>query len=298
MSIIQCIACGNPVESTGENIVDYYCSMETFSVITCSHCGLRITEPKPPVDKLTDYYAPEKYISHNDGKGGLFLSVYQFIQRYNLKLKLRGISTYRAQKGTLLDIGCGNGAALSFFIRHGWHGIGVEPAPVARRLSILSGLEVYGEEFLSEATDSSFDLITMWHVLEHVYDVPERLRQVLRLVKSNGLVVVAVPNPDSYDAKHYGPYWAAWDVPRHLYHFSKKSFELLVTKTGFEIAAIQPMWFDSYYVALTSEKYKNSGYFGIIVALWIGFWSNLISGRNKQGTSSLIYYLKPVGLNG
>lgn len=293
MSKIQCIACGNPVDSIGVKIIDYYCSKESFSIITCNHCGLRFTEPKPPVDKLPDYYASEKYISHSDGRGGGFLKVYQLIQRFNLKMKLRGIYANGAKKGVLLDIGCGNGAALKFFTRMGWKGVGVEPASGARRLSILSGLEVYGENFLSEATGSSFDLITMWHVLEHVYDVPERLLQVKRLVKDDGLVVVAVPNPDSYDAIHYGPYWAAWDVPRHLYHFSKKSFELLITKAGFEIADIQPMWFDSYYVALKSEKYKKSGWFGFFIALWIGFWSNLISGRNKQGTSSLIYYLKP-----
>ncbi|PKP21081.1 MAG: methyltransferase, partial [Bacteroidetes bacterium HGW-Bacteroidetes-22] len=187
----------------------------------------------------------------------------------------------------------GNGAALRYFNRKGWRGKGVEPASEARRHAISSGLEVFEENFLDEASGASFDLITMWHVLEHVYDVPERLKQIRRLVKSDGLVVVALPNPGSYDALHYGAYWAAWDVPRHLYHFSQKSVELLAMKAGFEVTAIRPMWFDAFYVALTSEKYKKSGYFGIISALLIGFWSNFVSGRGKQGTSSLIYYLRP-----
>jgi len=294
MSNIECVACGKPMSTDGMVVRDYYQSGNDFLIVSCLNCGLKVTEPKPPIHELSAYYATEKYVSHHTGKGGFFLFLYQMVQKWNLRMKIRGIDAQGKHTGDLLDIGCGNGAALKYFNLHGWNGVGVEPAEGARTLAQASGLQVFEEHFLDQAMPGSYDLITMWHVLEHVYDVPQRLQQIRRLIKPNGLLVMALPNPESWDAQFYGNHWAAWDVPRHLTHFSKKSVMLLAKNAQFEIVQVSPMWFDSFYIALTSEQNRGSGFAGLGRAVFVGLWSNLVSGRHKRGTSSRIYYLRPL----
>lgn len=294
MSNIQCFACGNAMGSESMVVKDYYHSRKDFELVSCPNCGLKVTQPKPPLEELPGYYATEKYVSHHKGEGGLFLFLYQLVQKWNLRLKRRGIASQGLRTGDLLDIGCGNGAALKYFNLNGWNGVGVEPADDARELANETGLRVFTEQFLESANSGSFDLITLWHVLEHVYDVPERLTQIRRLIKPSGLVVIALPNPAAWDASFYGKWWAAWDVPRHLSHFSKKSVVVLARNAQFEVVRVSPMWFDSFYIALTSEQNRRSGVLGIGRALAVGLWSNMVSAVRDRGTSSLVYYLRPL----
>lgn len=289
----QCIACGHDLSDQGMPVKDFYSSGEEFRIVTCPECGFSYTEPKPLRDDLPSYYSVEKYISHHSGSGGPFLKLYQMVQGFNLHLKRKGLAKRGKHGGRMLDIGCGNGAALQYFVEKGWTGIGVEPASAARQAASLRGLQVYEEAFLQDPGDRKFDVVTMWHVLEHVYDVPERLDQVRSLLTSDGLLVVAVPNPLSFDARFYRNFWAAWDVPRHLYHFTPKSISLLAGEAGFELVSTGSMWFDSFYVAITSEKYKKSGPWGLIRAGVVGLFSNLASGCKGRGTSSIIYYFRP-----
>lgn len=285
----QCFLCNHPLDNRGLQVRDHYASGELFVVNQCSYCGLCHTYPKPALSDLPGYYKTETYISHTSAKTGVFNKLYRLFQQMNLRLKLHGIRQKGLWTGRLLDIGCGNGAALSYFIKRGWNGVGVEPAPGARDFAIQLGLTVYDEQFLDELPSNSFDLVTLWHVLEHVPDVPGRMKQIRRLIKPDGLLVIALPNPDSFDAGFYKSYWAAWDVPRHLTHFSKRHIEELARQYGFVLVDIKPMWFDSFYVSLTSEKYKGSGFLGIVRALVVGLISNLA----VKNTSSLTYYLRP-----
>ncbi|MDD2962812.1 MAG: class I SAM-dependent methyltransferase [Bacteroidales bacterium] len=289
----QCFLCGDKLNECGKEVVDHYATNESFSIVECSGCGMNYTVPRPSERNLPEYYLESKYVSHTSQGRGLFNSLYRFFQFINLQLKLRGIRREGFRTGKMLDIGCGNGSALDFFIKKGWSGVGVEPASLARDYALSRGLIVYPESYLNEALNRDFDLITMWHVLEHVYDIPERMTQIKKLLKPDGLLVLALPNRNSFDAKYYGTYWAAYDVPRHLYHFSKKDIEALADVFEFDLVRVEPMWFDSFYVSLASENYRKSGFLGKIRSLFVGLRSNF----NSSNTSSLIYYLRPKNPN-
>jgi len=132
----------------------------------------------------------------------------------------------------------------------------------------------------------------MWHVLEHVHALKPYLNQCLKSLKQNGRLIIAVPNYTSFDAKYYKKYWAAYDLPRHLYHFSPTSMATLLSEIGFEIVTIKPMWYDSFYVSLLSEKYKKSGKLGLMLAIIIGGISNFITLFDASKASSIIYEIK------
>jgi len=194
-------------------------------------------------------------------------------------------------KGEILDIGCATGQFLKYMSNNGWNTTGIEPDEKTRARAISEyGLQVFPEEQLNNLKKASFDVITMWHVLEHVSDLNGRMIQLKNLLKPEGTLIVAVPNCESYDAEKYKEFWAGYDLPRHLYHFTKSDIKLLVEKFGFTIVNILPMKFDAFYVSLLSEKYKY-GKMRWLPAIWNGFWSNLKSGQNK-GHSSLIYVIK------
>jgi len=195
------------------------------------------------------------------------------------------------QKGTILDIGCATGQFLHFMADHGWKTTGIEPDEKTRNRAISEyGLQVFPEDKLNNMDKASVDVITMWHVLEHVSDLEGRMMQLRKLLKPQGILIIAVPNCEANDAKKYGAFWAGYDLPRHLYHFTKSDIKMLVENSGFSIMKILPMRFDAFYVSLLSEKYK-SGKMRWLPALWNGFWSNVKSGQ-KSGHSSLIYIIK------
>lgn len=239
---------------------------------------------------ISDYYQSENYISHTDGQRNWFEKIYQIVKQYTLKTKCHLINQF--QKNTLLkvlDIGCGTGDFLKLGTqKFGWNGVGVEPNSTARQKAKDKNLAV--EDNLSQLADKKFEVITLWHVLEHVRDLDEYFSFFQNHLTDDGLLVIAVPNYQSYDAKHYQQFWAAWDVPRHHWHFSKESIKLLAKDFGFECVKTQPMYFDSYYVSLLSEEYKT-GRKNILKAFAIGFWSNLTAKSSKE-YSSHIYLLK------
>jgi 2-polyprenyl-3-methyl-5-hydroxy-6-metoxy-1,4-benzoquinol methylase len=269
---------------------DYFLSGEKFEIVKCKGCGFRFTNPRPKAEDLGKYYESAEYISHSDSKKGIFAAVYQQVRKYTLGRKLALISKFQ-QKGEILDIGCATGQFLNYMSERGWKTTGIEPDEKTRARAISEyGLQVFPEEKLYSFTKASFDVITMWHVLEHVSDLNGRMEQLKNLLKPQGTLIIAVPNCDAYDAKKYGEFWAGYDLPRHLYHFTKSDINLLAEKFGLTIVNILPMKFDAFYVSLLSEKYK-SGKMRWMPALWNGFWSNLNSGQ-KNGHSSLIYVIK------
>lgn len=267
-------------------VKDFSVSKETFELQYDPEYDLFKTVPVPT--DLNKYYQSEDYISHTDAKRSLFERIYHLVKQYTLSQKERLILSYTKKKGNLLDIGAGTGDFLSFAKNKNWKVVGIEPSQKAKALAQKKGVSFV--ENTSDLSDNSFNVITMWHVLEHVEDLDKQLSELKRISKPGGIIVIAVPNFKSYDAEYYKEYWAAYDVPRHLWHFSKTAILKLFVEKEIQLLKIHPMYFDSFYVSLLSEKYKT-GKMNFIRAFLVGLFSNL-KGMSSKEFSSHIYVLK------
>jgi len=270
---------------------DHSVSGEEFELRYNKEFDMLSTHPVPEVSELNRYYESEDYISHTDSKKSIFDRVYQIVKNYTIgkKVELLKSSSYNDAQLKVLDIGCGTGDFLRACKKANFEIMGVEPNEKARDLS-EEKLKTDIFSTLSELGDQRFDFITMWHVLEHVPNLDEYVNCLKELLKENGSLIIAVPNFKSFDAIHYGQYWAAFDVPRHLSHFSKVSISKLFADVGLQVQKHVPMKFDSFYVSLLSEKYKR-GFVNPVNAFFVGFVSNLKAIRSGE-YSSLIYILK------
>lgn len=268
-------------------VKDYNVSQEVFSLYYNHAYDLLLTDPFPPKELLGRYYQSENYISHTDGKRNLFERLYQSVKKIALRKKVDLLFKQNNTVGTLLDFGCGTGDFLVEAKKRGWRTTGFEPSEKASQLASKKGIAMVSE--LSELPDHSFDVITLWHVLEHVSNLEEQIVALDRLLKPSGKLIIAVPNYKSYDAMYYKEHWAAFDVPRHLWHFSQKSVALIFSTFNFQVDELQPMLFDSFYVSLLSEEYKT-GKKNWIKAFLVGLRSN-VEARNSMEYSSLIYCL-------
>jgi 2-polyprenyl-3-methyl-5-hydroxy-6-metoxy-1,4-benzoquinol methylase len=269
-------------------VEDFTVSHEKFQLLYNAEYDILKTTPQPSLDKLGSYYESDDYISHTDSQRSLFEKIYQVVKTKNISDKVKTVTRANSGTGRLLDIGCGTGDFLSVAKSVGWQTVGFEPNDKARNLALSKGVELVAET--TDLPDASFDVITMWHVLEHVPDVEAQIKELRRLVKPGGTIVIAVPNFKSVDAKYYGKFWAAYDVPRHLWHFSKTAIKKLFEEQALFLEEVKPMTFDSYYVSLLSEKYKT-GKMNPIKAFWMGFKSNFAA-MNTQEYSSHIYIIK------
>jgi len=269
-------------------VIDHSVSKETFDLYYDQDLDLLITSPQPSPKDLGRYYESNDYISHTDSKRSLFEKAYHFVKGIALKNKLNLINSCSPTKGNLLDIGAGTGDFLLTAKQNGWKTIGVEPSQKAKGIAISKGITF--SESTQDLESKSFDVITMWHVLEHVPDLEIQIQELKRLVKPNGTIIIAVPNFKSYDANYYGKFWAAYDVPIHFWHFSKTAIQILFEKENIKLEKVLPMKFDSFYVSLLSEKYKN-GKMNYLKAFWIGLLSNW-KAKSSLESSSHIYVLK------
>lgn len=267
---------------------DYTVSGELFKLYKDEKYDMLVTVPKPSEDVLGKYYESEDYISHTDSKRTFFEKLYHIVKSYSLRKKVRLITELNNQPGILLDIGAGTGDFLMQAQKQKWDVIGVEPNDQAKEQAKKKGVLL--ETTTSNLSSNNFDVITMWHVLEHVPDLSAQIKELKRLLKPNGHLIIAVPNFKSYDAEYYNSHWAAYDVPRHLWHFSEKAIENLFQEEKIKLQKTLPLLFDSFYVSLLSEKYRN-GKMNFIKAFRLGFISNLKARRSKQ-YSSHIYVLK------
>lgn len=275
--------------------VDYTVSKDKFAIVQCSSCGFRFTNPRPEEAECGKYYQSEDYISHSDTRKGIINSLYHHARKFTLKKKLKLIaSVSKKQQGSLLDLGCGTGAFLSICKDNGWKVQGIEPSVEAREVAKKNhGLELNDVNTWEKFPDNSIDVVTAWHVLEHVYKLENEVQQVKRKLASDGTFVVALPNCSSADAQFYGPYWAAYDVPRHIWHFTPDDVKRFFEKQGFKLEAVLPMPWDAYYICMLSEKYKagNVNYGRAMVHGWV---SNNNAKKVGNTWSSQIYILKPV----
>ncbi|WP_264566042.1 class I SAM-dependent methyltransferase [Flavobacterium sp. N3904] len=269
-------------------VKDYSVSQETFDLYHDETLDMLITHPQPSLDVLGKYYESPDYISHTDSKRSLFEKAYHFVKNIALKNKLSLINSYQPSKGLILDIGAGTGDFLTVAQNDGWKTVGVEPSDKAKAIAKSKGVSFV--EKTAELESHTFDVISMWHVLEHVPNLDEQIKELKRLLKPSGTLIVAVPNFKSYDAKYYGNFWAAYDVPIHFWHFSKIAIQKLFEKENMKLVKVLPMKFDSFYVSLLSEKYKT-GKMNYIKAFFIGLQSNWKAKQNFE-YSSHIYVLK------
>ncbi|MGN6602075.1 MAG: class I SAM-dependent methyltransferase [Ginsengibacter sp.] len=286
----SCPVCGNQNIYKVLSAKDYTVSGEVFEIWECGDCSLRFTQNIPGAGDIGKYYQSEDYISHSDTKKGFTNSLYHSVRKRTLQQKRKLVESYTHKSaGSILDIGAGTGAFLNAMKIAGWNCTGIEPEESARnKAKELYELDLKNAEALFTLSSQSFNAITMWHVLEHVHQLQEYIKQLKHLLKEDGKLFIAVPNYTSEDAKIYGQYWAAYDVPRHLYHFSPKAMEKLLSEHGLQLETLKPMWFDSVYVSLLSEKYKT-GKSNILKACMNGMQSNLKALRDKSKCSSVIY---------
>jgi SAM-dependent methyltransferase len=269
---------------------DYTVSKENFDIWECNDCTLRFTYPVPDEKAIGHYYQSDAYISHSNSGKGLINKLYKGARNYTLTWKLNLVKAKaRLQTGKLLDIGAGMGAFLNTMATAGWNCTGIEPDAGARKLAKKNyGITLHPSENLFELPEQSFDVITMWHVLEHVHRLHEYIEQIKTILKPGGIALIAVPNYTSKDAEHYGKFWAAYDVPRHLYHFSPQAMRKLVELHNLDLRETKPMRLDAYYISMLSEKYKT-GKSNMVGAVWNGFNANMEGGEDKEKYSSLVY---------
>jgi 2-polyprenyl-3-methyl-5-hydroxy-6-metoxy-1,4-benzoquinol methylase len=268
-------------------VKDHSVSGETFQLLWDENLDLLKTHPQPALENLGRYYESDDYISHTDGKRSFFEKIYHAVKQKALRDKISLVQRFKPTKGELLDIGAGTGDFLVVAKNHNWNITGIEPSEKAKSIAINKGVPFI--ERLEDVPSHSKDVITMWHVLEHVPDVQKQIAEIKRILKPDGVIFIAVPNFNSHDAKYYGNYWAAYDVPRHLWHFSKTAIKKLFAEQDMELLNILPMKFDSFYVSLLSEKYKT-GKMNFLSGFWRGLVSNTKAAKNME-YSSHIYTL-------
>ncbi len=288
-TISQCLVCGSTQYSPFLTCKDYTVSKENFTIVSCNDCGFKFTNPRPDDSVLGEYYKAEEYISHTNTRKGLVNKLYHLVRTRTLKKKLNLVRSY-VSRGTILDYGCGTGMFLNVCKKAGWETYGMEPDDEARKIASEANLNLFSDKarINTYITDKKFNVISLWHVLEHVTDMEETLSFFKNRLDKNGVLIIAVPNHVSFDATHYGEYWAAYDVPRHLHHFEKKTIKKLVEGKGFRLRETLPMKFDSYYVSLLSEKYKSQKT-NLLKAFFVGLRSNLTANHDSYSSSIYVF---------
>lgn len=290
----NCPLCASKHAKHALNVVDFSVSKEIFELVDCADCGFRFTNPRPNVGGLSRYYQSENYISHSNANSSLQDRLYQLARKFTLRGKYQLLKAYQPI-GKVLDIGCGTGQFLAHLMSRGYSVQGIEPSLNTREGTIAN----YGIRVVPSINDiphqEQFNIVTMWHVLEHIPDLRSHFKKLFALMADKGILIIAVPDRSSWDAQHYGPNWAAWDVPRHLSHFRQKDIHTLLDEHGFTLLQTKRMWIDAFYIAMLSEQYIGHGKLGsIIMGIAYGTWSNILSLLGGRPTSSTLYIAKKI----
>ena len=287
----NCPVCGSADIQNILSVKDYMVSGKIFPIAECNSCTLRFTQDVPDADSISDYYKSKNYISHSNTSKGFINRLYKIVRKRTMTGKRKLVETITSVKrGSLLDIGSGIGSFVNEMKRHGWNATGMEPDEEARKLAKqVYQLELKNTSEFYKLPSGSFDTITLWQVLEHVHDLHGCIQQLKRLLTENGRLFIAVPNYTSKDAAVYKEYWAAYDVPRHLYHFSPRAMQVLIEKNGLKLLQHKPMWYDSFYVSMLSENYRHGN--NLVKAVITGLLSDIYAIFRKEKCSSLIYII-------
>ena len=292
ITLSACPICSGTKFTDFLNCKDHTTTGETFSLKKCAKCEFTFTDPKPEEESISRYYQSEKYISHTGGQKNLLDSIYLFARKIALRKKRKVLEKNTIGK-LILDFGCGTGEFLNHMQTNGWTITGVEPSSNAnQKAKELTNGKIY--KSLDELKESGFDAITLWHVLEHIHDLNGTVQKLSQLLKDSGTIFIAVPNLKSNDAEYYKSFWAAYDVPRHLWHFNQDNMKELMENNGFKLVDTLPMKMDSFYVSLLSESYQKPNQSKLInlVKAFIRGWLSNIKARKNKNYSSLIYIAK------
>jgi SAM-dependent methyltransferase len=293
----RCPLCSSEMIAFYFSCTDHFITRETFAIARCGSCGFLFTQDHPDENEISGYYESPDYISHSDTSEGIVNKIYHIIRQLMLQRKKSLVEKLTGMKnGSLLDIGSGTGHFASAMQNAGWTVTGIEINEKARSFaSSAFNLRVIAPDLISGLKAESFDCATLWHVLEHFNDPHKYISDILALLKPGGICLVALPNCSSFDAKHYRSFWAAFDVPRHLWHFDPRSFNRFAQNSGLNAEGRRILPFDVFYISALSEKYKGSALpfiTGITKAIWFSF----LTFFNRTGSSSVIYILrKPKG---
>ena len=287
-NILLCGICkGNAIKKHIEG-KDHNATEEIFSVVECEDCGYRFTSPRPKEKFIGKYYQSKNYISHNSTKKGLINKIYHIVRKYQFYNKSLLIKRYSRTGGKkILDIGCGTGDFLSYMQNKKWEIDGIEKNEGARKIAIRKNNIKINSDLLSLKEKNKYDVVTMWHVLEHVYYPQTYIKKIYKILKKDGVIIIAVPNCNSYDAKKYEENWVAYDLPIHVSHFRKKDIHNIANKNNLKLKHVEPMFFDAYYISMLSSKKKGEN---VIKGIWNGFKSNIKAKKEKE-YSSLMYFL-------
>jgi 2-polyprenyl-3-methyl-5-hydroxy-6-metoxy-1,4-benzoquinol methylase len=287
----KCPLCRSADFSKWMNAKDYTVSEEQFGICHCNHCNLRFTNPVPSQEEMGPYYKSEEYVSHTNTSKGIIHGLYQRVRKITLKRKRSLVLRVTGKSvGSLLDIGSGVGAFLAAMKVAGWDSLGLEPDETARAVA-RSDFRVDSRPIheLFGLPEGAYDAVTMWHVLEHVHELDRYMEQLRALVKEGGKILIAVPNHESWDARYYQQEWAAYDVPRHLYHFCPKSMEELLKRHSLRLIGTKRMPFDSFYVSMLTERNCRGS---LLLGVWNGWRSWWVALFHKKRCSSLIYIIE------
>ena len=282
--LVRCPICHSESLTDFLSTADHFGTQESFSLKKCPSCNGLSTSPQPNEEEIIPYYKANNYISHGEDPSKVLSFIYKTIQKINFHFKKNILLKHSPQKN-ILDYGCGTGEFLKYLKNKGWESHGIEPDEQAKQLATAKGVEIIDLQDLNK----NYDIISLFHVLEHIHQLHETIEKLISHLSADGHLVIALPNYRSHDAEHYHQYWAGYDVPRHLYHFSTTTVNELFQKFGLKIVQQYPMYFDSYYVSLLSEEYKT-GKKRILPAFFHGFKSNWSARRTKE-YSSIIYVL-------
>jgi len=286
----HCPICGKEEFKNFLVVTDNAVSKESFVIVECENCTLKFTNPRPDQASIGKYYESEEYISHTNTKSGIINRAYHVVRSITTKQKVELINRHSPAKGAILDYGCGTGVFLAACKNDGWKVKGVEPNARARAEAEKETGGTIAQN-LQELAGEKFEVITLWHVLEHIHTLNETLENLIQLLQEDGTLIIAVPNADSHDAQQYKADWAAYDVPRHLYHFTQPTMKRLLKKHKMKLDEVLPMKFDAYYVSLLSEKQKE-GKTKMISSVVNGYKSNSYAEKNGNDYSSLIFVAK------
>jgi SAM-dependent methyltransferase len=292
--LTNCPICRSGSLREGLLVKDHFLSNEDFRMAECQDCGFRFTNPRPDQSAIGKYYQSEDYISHSNRKQGLQDRLYQMARSWALGNKYKLVKKFQAH-GRVLDIGCGTGEFLAHLMSRGYLVEGVEPELKAREQAIANHSIAVVPSVEQIPNKEYYQVITLWHVLEHVPDVRATVKNLYALLADRGILIIAVPDRESWDNEHYGSHWAAWDVPRHLSHFRRQDIHRLLDEHGFELLSTRKMWLDAFYIAMLSERYKGAGAVSALIkGVLVGAWSNLQSAFGKGPTSSSLFVARKV----
>ena len=289
----SCPLCGAYGQTPYADCTDFTVSRESYILMRCPECGMVYTSNPPKECDTSKYDKLDLKLKLGDSPAGLIHKLYYYIRLRMLSRKAHIVESqsYRTG-GSLLNYGAKTGYFSHKMERRGWKVTSIEKYHEERLFSLeMFHHRMFDVPEMDRLHPETFDVITLWHVFEHCYDPNGLLDKFYKLLRPTGILIMACPNIRSTDAMHYGPYWAAYDVPRHLWHFNTTSLSELAHKHGFTLMHRERMPFDCFYISILSEKHKRHK-MAFLRGILYGFHCWLVSLAHPDSSSSMVYVFR------